>query len=192
MPTSKRPSSLAPWLAVGLALASAGCSDDYQAPTVDEPHAVIEFERDYDRTAGTVLEERLRVSGQSAFTAESDVSTLGLPRIDMLLVRPEPMRLDIDAVFVHYDYRWVWETYYSGGRPYSRMVWRPVRLVLAACDGLAWLSPRDGERYVLSFQVDEAGACVTDCWVDDDDAEPADRVPCPQPSATERSELESP
>lgn len=166
-----------------------GCSNDYQAPTPDQPHAVLELERDYDSSAGLILEERLFVLDQPAFEAASDVSSLGLPRIDMVLLRPEPTRLELWAEFVHYEYRVFWETYYIDGRPSSRYVTRRIRIVDAACRGTEWLAPEVDGRYVLSFQRNEAGLCSIGCRVDQRNGE--DPVACPLPSASEKIELES-
>jgi hypothetical protein len=172
-------------------LGAAACSNDYHAPSAEQPHAVLEFERDYDRSAGLVLEERLFVLDQPAFEAASDVSTLGRPRIDMLLLHPEPTRIDVVADFVHYEYRMFLETYYVNGRPSSRYVTRRVRILDATCGDHQWLSPTEGGRYVLSFGISADGTCRSSCFLDRDPGEDGDPVACPRPTATEKLELDA-
>jgi hypothetical protein len=172
-------------------LGGTACSNDYQAPTADQPHALVEFERDYDRSAGLLLEERLLVLDQPAFEASSEVSSLGRPHVDMLLLHPGPTRIDVVADFVHYEYRTFLETYYVNGRSSYRYVTRRIRILDATCSAREWFSAAEGGRYVLAFGIGTEGTCNAICTLDREPGAAGEPEPCPQLTATEKLELDA-
>jgi len=176
------------WLSVLLgACVLSGCGDSYVPPTSDEPHARLQFERDYDVTAGTTLLEDLRLLGQSAFSAASDVNSLGRTRVEMLLVRPEATEISVSAQFVHYQYVLV-QLYSGGSYPSSRWVYRRVQISDGYCGDSIWIDPSEGATYVLAFGTKPGEKCKLECFEESEDSDT--RKPCPLPTAEEKISLD--
>ncbi len=178
------------WLSVLLgACVLSGCGDSYIPPTSDEPHARVLFQRDYDVTAGTTLLEDLRLLSQSAFSAASDVNSLGQARVDILLVRPEATEVTVSAQFVHYQYVLV-QVYSGGNYPSSRWVYRLVQISDGFCGDSVWIDPKEGATYVLAFGTKPGEKCKLECFEESEDGDNGARKPCPLPTAEEKNSLE--
>jgi hypothetical protein len=185
--------------AVLAACALAGCgSGEYQAPTSTEPHATLTFQRRYDSNAGQFLFEELDVLGQPAFDVTRNVLDISSLRADQMLIHPEIQRLDVVARFFHYEYQWVWNNGYYGGGYYAggyssngSYVWTRITVIDGSCGGTTWLAAEEDQDYVLSFRMDVNRRCSIECYLNPGTGKPgAPHVPCPLPTAEEKSQLD--
>jgi hypothetical protein len=174
------------------ALSLGGCSNSYSPPTADQPHALVKFERRYEGVTGRYLDEELDVMDQEAFSLESEVSRLGLARIDEVLIHPHATQLTAMSSFFHYETRLVQEAYYgsfSGGSSYQsipsyRWVYRTVRVTDAGCADSVWLSPAEGATYRVRLEMTNAFSCQLTC--ETEQADGGDPLPCPPPTLQEK------
>ncbi len=118
-----------PLLTLAGALTSCAGMRPYQAPTAEQPHALVKLRRSYDTVAGTGLAEYADVAGMTdddarsgrAYAGRVEASLGTTPRTDAVLVHPEqPLELAIGSGFFHMETRQVQEPY-TVQVPYTSM-----------------------------------------------------------------------
>jgi hypothetical protein len=103
-------------LAAALLLAGAdwlaGCVvPPYQAPTANEPHAVVQVRRVYKTIAGTELDDHTYIDGQVALADQASPEAAKFERVSSVLVYPRPTWLGVGSSFYHLEQRYVYESY---------------------------------------------------------------------------------
>jgi len=156
------------WLSSLLA-ATAGCMPQYRGITPDQPHATIEFRRNYASYAGSSFYEQLVVSGTRVFGASDKSTSAKMPRTDSVLVRPGRHKLEASVRFTHVVKQMVQELYDCGGYdqpPTCRGPKSQDDLVLdAACHQQLGLDVQAGQLYVLQLDLQDANNCSVQCFV---------------------------
>jgi hypothetical protein len=97
-------------LSVALACALAGCVKAYQAPSVNEPHALLKVRRVYHGAPGSWYQSSIYIGDELLST--EDGSTRPAPaRNSATLVRPGAIRVTVGSSFWHTEHHWVSEVY---------------------------------------------------------------------------------
>ena len=172
------------------ALAGSGCVKAYQAPTADQPHAVVKIRRAYHVSAGTNLQEYANI-GEFRALAEQRAASQSEARTTALLVHPGPARWKVGSEFSHTELRMVREQYsqqvpYHATETYScgtgtshrmctrsvtryrtetkwRTVQKQVKVSDGACHGAAAHQARQGSVYLLQYSYSGPKVCSLQC-----------------------------
>ena len=140
-----------------------------QAPTPDQPHATIEFRRNYAFHVGSFLEERLVVNGTLTFEASDNSISAKKQRTDSVLVRPGQHELEASVRFAHMVKQVVQELYDCGAYdapPQCRAPKSPEDVVVdATCQQRLGLDVQAGQLYVLQLDFQDAKNCSVHCFV---------------------------
>jgi len=160
------------WLVFGLCSvlpATTGCMQQYRAPGPDQPHATIEFRRNYAFQAGSVLDEQLVVNGTLTFEASDNSISAKKRRTDSVLVPPGQHELQVSLSFAHMVKQVVQELEDCGGYDPPETCHGPKSredvVVDAACQQRLELDVRDGQLYVLQLDFQDAKNCSLECFV---------------------------
>jgi hypothetical protein len=197
-----------------LPFALLGCVHTYEAPSPDQPHAVVKIRRTYEQTAGVQLHESLNVDEYRAYGQTIDAEMARSPRNDAVLVHPRPATMSVDATFFHHETKRVMETYteqepYSTTESYScgtgtsfrtctrpttkyrsvsktRWVTKTVEVVDKTCQAAVRFAPARNASYLLQYTFQDHKACALSCFEQTPD--PAGGLrnsPCPVAPAVE-------
>lgn len=141
----------------------------YHAPTPDQPHATVEFRRNYAFHVGSFLFEQLVVDGTLTFEASDNSISATKHRSDSVLVRPGLHDLEASASFAHTVKQLVQELEDCGGYDESRTCRGPKSredlVVDSACQQRLMLNVQEGQLYVLQLDVQDVKACSVRCSV---------------------------
>lgn len=174
---------------LGLGILSAvACVPAYRPPRADQPHAVLKVRRVYEEHPGTNFREDVLLDGRRAFASGGRSIQAGAPRIDALLVHPEPVELAVEASFFHLELRLVSEIYYvqvpmtsmesypCGGSHCSRMsthfheemrtrwVHRWVEIVDGACSEYLEIAPAERDTLLVELTYRPGAVCELSCY----------------------------
>src|SRR5690606_38869996 len=73
----------------------------YQFPSPQEPHAIVKIRRQYVEKAGVMLNERVVVDEQRAYSANTPTVNVGGVRTDAILLRPGTSDVEVRGIFSH-------------------------------------------------------------------------------------------
>lgn len=166
--TSRATLSTIAWLC-GALPATTGCTQRYHAPTQDQPHAIIEFRRNYAFHAGSFLHEQLVVDRTQTFEASDNSITVKMVRSDSVLIRPGQHQLEASASFTHMVKQVVQELDDCGGYDAPRTCRGPKSVedvvVDAECHRQLSLDVQEGQLYLLQLDLQDAKTCSLSCFV---------------------------
>ncbi len=133
-----------PLLRTALALACSGCFAGYNAPRVDEPHAIVKIRRTYEKRHGTHLRESAFIDGREAlytygWAPEEPVQS------DTILVRPLPTTLELEVV--------MWSLRKKPAKA-DEEIW-----LAGMCNAEMPFAPAANGVYQVEFVFHDAGAC---------------------------------
>lgn len=100
---------------VVILLATLSCAHlirpNYDAPSANEPHAVIKIRRVYETQVGTTLSESFLIDNKNALSTSRESSSASTPETDGLLVHPKAAAFVFSSSFTHTETRMVTESY---------------------------------------------------------------------------------
>lgn len=186
------PVTLAPRLAISLAVCVSACVPRYEPPRSDQPHAVVKLRRSYDQVAGARLEESADIDGHAALRQGLIAGVAATPRTDAVLVHPVPGTFQVSSNFFHIEQRLVTESYTvpqyhyrtesyscgSGQFPRTctrsvttttydtryRTVLRSVPVSDGSCSRALRFWPRDGRAYLVQYTYSAPSVCSLSCF----------------------------
>ena len=172
------------------ALLGSACVKAYQAPTADQPHALVKIRRAYHVSAGTDLHEYANI-GEFRALVEQRAASQSEARTTAILVHPGPARWKVGSEFSHMELRMVREQYsqqvpYTALETYNcgsgtsyrtctrsatryrtetrwRTVQKHVRVSDGACHGAAAHQARQGSVYLLQYSYSGPKVCSLQC-----------------------------
>jgi len=106
-------------LSLALVWSLAGCVKAYQAPALNEPHALLKLRRVFHAGPGTWRDFTIYI-GDERLSEERASTRPAPPGHSATRVRPGPVRVTFGSTFWHTEMRWVSETY-TESVPYTEL-----------------------------------------------------------------------
>jgi len=164
----------------------AGCGPPrYEAPALDEPHAVVTVRVVHHEISGRDLAHQTLIDGHEVSLGRREVALRGTPLTRAVRVRPLPSLWRFESVFSHTEMRM--ETVYENeryacgtqtvgfgtssrtetrycDRQVPRQRWRPVRVTDGECRSALRLAARIDRRYLVQFDYHGNRSCRARCF----------------------------